>query len=146
RGGRWSGVRTLGGYGEGGRGDESRDGERGDQACVHGCPPEQRQSPHPHPPGVGCRPPRGVGYRAYDASSPASASLARPRTNVPSPVCSIESISPCWWIRSMRSPRAYGTRASNSTPSRGSSSSTTRSTSSTPSPVLAETTTECGSR
>ena len=29
-----------------------------------------------------------------------------PRTTVPSPVCSSDSISPCWWSRSSRSPRA----------------------------------------
>ncbi len=42
----------------------------------------------------------------YDASSPASASVARPVTRVPSPVCSRESISPSRCSRSSRSPRA----------------------------------------
>ena len=44
--------------------------------------------------------------RAYAESSPARSSLARPRTTVPSAVCSIEAISPCWWSRLIRSPRS----------------------------------------
>ena len=52
----------------------------------------------------------GAGGRAqptaYAASSSARSSFARPDTSVPSPVCSIEAISPCWWIRLTRSPRS----------------------------------------
>ena len=43
---------------------------------------------------------------AYASSSPARSALARPTTIVPSPVCSIESISPCWCSRLIRSPRS----------------------------------------
>ena len=32
--------------------------------------------------------------------------MARPATIVPSAVCSIESISPCWWSRLIRSPHS----------------------------------------
>ena len=42
---------------------------------------------------------------AYRASSPARSACARPRTMVPSAVCSWESISPSRWSRSIRSPR-----------------------------------------
>ena len=48
----------------------------------------------------------GSAQTAYDASSPARSSLARPATMVPSAVCSIESISPCWCSRLIRSPRS----------------------------------------
>ena len=48
----------------------------------------------------------GRGQTGYAASSPARSACARPRTTVPSPVCSSDSISPCWWSLSSRSPRA----------------------------------------
>ena len=37
---------------------------------------------------------------------PARSALARPATMVPSAVCSMESISPCWCSRLIRSPRS----------------------------------------